>query len=86
LVLMGWIVEAVVCGQWLGWPWGVLLFVVAPPLAYVALRWGEIRHELFELAATRWLRTHRGRLVQSLIAQRQALAQQVIEAIQAVSA
>ena len=72
-VLVGWIIEAVVVGQVFGGGWGVLLFVVAPPLAYVALRWGEDWRNLRELVSSRWLRFRRGELVQSLMTQRQIL-------------
>jgi hypothetical protein len=81
-VLVGWILEAVTFGLWLGTLWGLLLFVVAPPLAYVALRWGEDWRQLRQLVSSSWLRWRRGELVQSLTAQRQTLAQQVMDGVQ----
>ena len=81
-VLVGWILEAVAIGLWLGRLWGLLLFVVAPSLAYIALRWGEDWRQLCQLVSSRWLRWRRGELIQSLTAQRQALAQQVMEVVQ----
>ena len=40
LVLLGWALAAIICGALFGALWGVLLFIAAPPLAYIALRWG----------------------------------------------
>jgi 1-acyl-sn-glycerol-3-phosphate acyltransferase len=85
LVLLGWVVEAVVCGFWLGPLWGVCLFLAAPPLAYIALRWGEDKARLQEIASYQWLRLRREELVQALIDQRRILARQVMAAIQVVS-
>lgn len=85
LVLLGWLIEAMLIGLWLGPWWGLLLLLVAPPAAYVALRWGETRVKLQELAAYDWLRLRSGDLVQALITQRQALARLVMEAVQTVS-
>jgi hypothetical protein len=82
LVLFGWIVEAVVCGLWAGPLWGLLLFLAAPPLAYIALRWGEDKAKLQEIAAYQWLRLQREDLVQALIDQRRTLAGQVMAVIQ----
>lgn len=85
-VLVGWIVEAMICGRLLGAFWGLLLFIVAPLLAYVALRWGETWRELYELASYEWLRLQHRDLVQALKARRQALARHVMEAVEAASA
>jgi hypothetical protein len=85
LVLLGWIIEAIIVGMWLGPWWGVLLFLIAPLCAYIALRWGETRVELQELASYNWLRLRYNDLARSLVAQRQALAEQVLDALQVVS-
>jgi 1-acyl-sn-glycerol-3-phosphate acyltransferase len=84
LILLAWIIEAILCGQWLGFGWGLGLFLLAPFLGYVALRWGENRSELQELAVSRRLRRRHPPLVQTLAAQRQALAQEILEAVQTV--
>ena len=81
-ILLGWIIEAIASGVWFGPLWGLLLFVVNPPLAYIALRWGEGWRQLRDIASYNWLRWQRGELVKSLVRQRQALAQQVMEAVQ----
>ena len=85
LVLLAWILEALVVGGWFGWQWGALLFLAAPPLAYIALRWGEGWRELRTVASARWLRLQRGQLVESLAVQRQALAQEVLDAVETVT-
>ena len=84
-VLLGWIIEAVVVGRWLGVEWGILLFAVAPPLSYLALRWGEVRHELSRSLTGNWLRLRQSTLTQTLLTQRRTLAQQVLEAVQGLS-
>ncbi len=83
-VLIAWMIEAIVVDQLFGGGWGVLLFVAAPPLAYIALRWGEDWRKLREVVSSRWLRLRRGELVQSLVAQRQILTQQVLDAVQEI--
>ena len=80
-VLIGWIVEAAVCGLLLGWMWGVVLFVVAPLLGYVALRWGEAWHRLRNALSYQRLRGRRSRLVELLAEQRQDLADDVRAAV-----
>ena len=85
LVLVGWIVEAVTVGVVFGAFWGVALFAVAPLLGYTALRWGEGRQALRELFSYQWLRRRRGGLVALLAARRQALACDVMDAVEAVS-
>lgn len=84
LVLVGWVIAAMVCGAWFGLPGGIGLFLAAPALAYIALRWGEWRVELHEVASYQSLRLQHAELVQALTAQRQALASQVMEAVQSV--
>jgi hypothetical protein len=84
LILLAWIIEAILCGQWLGFGGGLGLFLLAPFLGYVALRWGENRAELQELVVSKRLRLRHQPLVQSLAAQRQALAQAILEAVQIV--
>lgn len=84
-VLIGWIIEAVLVGTWFGGPWGVCAFAIAPPLAYIALRWGEDWRKLRELISSQWLRWRRGQLVQSLVEQRQKLAEQVLAVLKLVT-
>ena len=81
-VLLGWIVAAVICGMLFGALWGTVLFIVAPPLAYSALQWGEWWGELREVLASNWLRLRHRTLVQSLVERRRVLAEQVMEAVQ----
>ena len=86
LVLLGWIVAALICGALFGWAAGLLLFVLSPGLAYIALRWGEIWRELREVVGYNWLRLRHRPLVEQLIARRRALAAEVMEALEAVEA
>jgi 1-acyl-sn-glycerol-3-phosphate acyltransferase len=81
LVTLGWLIAAVICGMLFGALWGVLLLVIAPPLAYIALRWGESWHEFRETLADIWLILRHRTLVQKLVARRQALAEEVTEAL-----
>ncbi len=81
LVLVAWIIEAVVVGWIFGWLWCVALLMVAPLLAYIALRWGEAWQALRELLSYRWLRERRGGLVTMLAARRRALAREVKNAV-----
>ncbi len=93
-VFLGWLIAAFFAGWWLG-PnelgpnlgalWGLVLFAIAPPTAYLALRWGEESLKLRQLIACNWLRFRRGQLVESLVEQRHALAQQVLDALQIVT-
>jgi glycerol-3-phosphate O-acyltransferase / dihydroxyacetone phosphate acyltransferase len=84
LVLLGWIVWALIFGALFGWSAGLLLFVLSPALAYVALRWGEIWRELRDVVGYNWLHVRHRPLVEELIARRRALAAEVMEALQAV--
>jgi 1-acyl-sn-glycerol-3-phosphate acyltransferase len=84
LVLLGWLVAALICGALFGWAAGLIVFALAPLLAYIALRWGEIWHELREVAGYSWLYLRHRALVDQLIARRRALATEVLEALQAV--
>lgn len=84
-VLAGWIIEAVVVGFLFGPWWGGGVFVIAPVLAYTALRWGEGRRALRELASYQWLRERRGGLVALLADRRQTLARDVVQAVEAVA-
>jgi glycerol-3-phosphate O-acyltransferase/dihydroxyacetone phosphate acyltransferase len=86
LVALGWLLIAIVCGLLFSAGWGVALLVLAPPLAYVALRWGELWRELREAIADTWLIVRHRTLVHELIARRQALADQVSEAVRIASA
>jgi len=81
LVALGWLIAAVIGGILFGVVWGMLLLVIAPPLAYIALRWGESWHEFRETLSDIWLILRHRMLVQELVARRQALAEQVIEAL-----
>jgi 1-acyl-sn-glycerol-3-phosphate acyltransferase len=82
LVVLAWIVEAVVCGLLFGMVWAAVLLVLAPPISYIALRWGESWRELREVVAYTWLTLRHQTLVQQLAARRRALAARVTEAIQ----
>lgn len=84
-VLVGWLIETIGVGIWLGWGWSLLLLVSAPPLSYIALWWGEQRRELGALLARNWSRLRQQALTQALTARRQHLAQQVLEAVEVVS-
>lgn len=86
LVLLGWLVAAVVVGALAGAGWGVLLFALAPLLAYSALRWGEAYRELRHMIAYRWLRAQHHTLALQLRARRQALAAAVWDAVQRAEA
>jgi hypothetical protein len=85
-VLLGWIAAALICGALSGWAAGLLLFVLAPGLAYIALRWGEIWRELREVVGYNWLHLRHRALVEQLIARRRALAAEVMDALEAVEA
>ncbi|MEM7034286.1 MAG: lysophospholipid acyltransferase family protein [Chloroflexota bacterium] len=84
-VLLGWLIEAILFGLWLGPIWGILLFVTVPALAYTALRWGEGFNNLRTLISGDWLRLSRKRLSQSLKEQRRELAEQIMDAVQVTS-
>ena len=81
-VLLAWILEALAFGWWFGPLWSLWLFMAAPPLAYIALRWGEDWRQLHQVVSSSWLRWQRGELVQSLAVQRRRLAEQVMEAVE----
>jgi 1-acyl-sn-glycerol-3-phosphate acyltransferase len=85
LVLLGWIIAALICGALFGWVAGLLLLVLSPALAYIALRWGEIWRELREVVGYNWLHLRHRPLVEQLIARRRALAAEVMEALEATS-
>lgn len=82
MVLLGWVLAALLCGVLAGWVWGVLLLVVAPALAYAALRWGELWREFRDVLAYTWMVLRHGALVRELAARRRSLAEQVIQAVQ----
>ena len=84
-VLVGFVIELVGCGLWLGWGWALLLLLVGPPLAYIALRWGEQWRELRLLLAANWFRLRKSELTRQLTQQRQTLAHQVREVVQRAS-
>jgi glycerol-3-phosphate O-acyltransferase / dihydroxyacetone phosphate acyltransferase len=86
LVLIGWILAAVVIGIFLGTLAGVTTFAAAPLLAYSALRWGEIWRELRETLTYAWIRARHHTLTQQLIARRQALAAEILAAVQVAQA
>ena len=75
----------IVVGMVFGALWGVALFAMAPLLGYTALRWGEGRQALRELFSYQSFRRRRGGLVALLAARRQALARNVMDAVEAVS-
>lgn len=82
MVALGWVLAAVICGWLFGLGWGIGLLVCAPLLGYSALRWGELWSEFREAVAYTWLTIRHGTLVRELVARRQALAKQVLEAVQ----
>ncbi|HMB91834.1 MAG TPA: lysophospholipid acyltransferase family protein [Rhodothermales bacterium] len=84
-VLIGWVVEAVVCGLVFGWMWGILLLMGAPLLGYISLRWGEAWHRLRNALSYQRLRGRRSRLVELLAEQRQDLTDDVRAAVASVS-
>ena len=81
-VLIGWIIEAVLVGWWVDWGWGVLLFIAAPFLGYVALRWSELWRAWREVVSTWMVRWRRRHLVEALIARRQSLTKAVQAAVE----
>lgn len=84
LVLVGWIAAAVVVGLLVSGAAGLGLFVAAPGLAYVALRWGETWRGLREALRYSWLRTRHKTLTAELIERRTALAAQIHAAVREV--
>jgi 1-acyl-sn-glycerol-3-phosphate acyltransferase len=86
LVLLGWVLATILCGLLAGWAWGALLLLLAPALAYAALRWGELWREFREVLAYSWMVLRHGALVRELAARRQALAEQVMQAVQSAEA
>jgi hypothetical protein len=82
LVALGWMIWALIFGSLFGWAAGALLFALAPALAYIALRWGEIWRELRDAAGYNWLRLRHRALVEELIARRRALTAEVVEALE----
>lgn len=82
LVVLTWLIEAIIVGALYGPLWGLALLVIAPLLAYIALRWGEGWRELREAAGYAWLTTRHKKMVAELVARRRALAEQVAEAVQ----
>jgi hypothetical protein len=85
-VFVGWLLEAIAVGLWVGWGWSLLLLLLAPPLAYLALWWGEQRRELWGLFSGNIFRLQQNRLTQDLTTRRQRLAQQVLEVVEMVAA
>ncbi|KPV48650.1 hypothetical protein SE17_36915, partial [Kouleothrix aurantiaca] len=85
-LLLGWALAAILCGLLAGWAWGALLLLLAPALAYAALRWGELWREFREVLAYSWMVLRHGALVRELAARRQALAEQVMQAVQSAEA
>jgi len=81
LVLLAWLIEAILFSWWIGMGGSLLLLVIVPVLAYIALRWSEAWRELYEVASCQWLRWHNQTLAHSLMAERQRLAEQVMAVI-----
>jgi len=86
LVALGWVAIAAITGVVFGALWAMLLLAIAPPLAYIALRWGESWGEFREALSYTWLILRHRTLVQELVARRKALAEQVTEALRVVEA
>jgi len=85
LTLIAWILEARAISRRFGRVWGAILLIAALPLAYVALLWGENAIELRELIVGNWLSIKDRELADLLVAERRALAQEVLDAVQASS-
>jgi 1-acyl-sn-glycerol-3-phosphate acyltransferase len=81
LVALAWLIEAIVCGALLGPLWGIALLALAPPLSYIALRWGEGWRELREAAGYAWLTARHKKMVAELAERRRALTEQVAAAV-----
>jgi glycerol-3-phosphate O-acyltransferase / dihydroxyacetone phosphate acyltransferase len=82
LVLLGWLLAALLVGILLSTAAGLGTLAAAPLLAYCALRWGETWYELREALTYIWIRTRHHSLAQQLSVRRQALAAEIIEAVQ----
>ena len=81
-VLLCWILEAIAVGKRYGVLKGILILLINPPLAYIALHWGEAWHKVRDIASCKWLRWQNGTFTQSLVTQRQLLAKQVMDAME----
>ena len=84
LTLLAWIIEGVVVGSYFGFWWGVLLVLLALPLTYIALRWGEGLLALRELFKGKWIRMQWGGVAQLLQKERQELAEQILDSVEMV--
>ncbi|MBK9944505.1 MAG: lysophospholipid acyltransferase family protein [Kouleothrix sp.] len=82
LVCMGWLIAALICGGLFGAGWGLALLLLAAPLAYIALRWGELWYEFREALAYTWLTLRHATMVRELVARRHALAERVRQAVE----
>ncbi len=80
--LIAWSMEARFIAKKFGRRWGALLFVIALPLAYISLLWGEGVIELQRLIAGRWLNRTDQELADLLVAERHALAQEVLDVVE----
>lgn len=80
-VFLCWILEAIAVGKRYGVLKGILILLINPPLAYIALHWGEAWHKVRDIASCKWLRWQNGTFTQSLVTQRQLLAKQVMDAM-----
>ncbi len=80
--LIAWILEARFIAKKFGRKWGALLFAAALPLAYISLLWGEDVIELQRLIAGRWLTRTNRELADLLVAERHALAQEVLDVVE----
>ncbi len=82
LVLLGWLLAAIIVGVLASPLWGAALLLVAPGLAYIALRWGEGRAELRAALTYGWIRSRHTGLAQALAERRRAFAAAVVAALQ----
>lgn len=80
--LIAWILEARFIAKKFSRRWGALLFVAALPLAYISLLWGEGVIELQRLITGRWLNRTDQELADLLVAERHALAQEVLDVVE----
>ncbi len=81
LVASSFVIEAIICGVLWGVIWGILFLLAAPGLAYIALRWGESWDKVREVITGYWLYWRHRSLIKVLAAQRQALALEVMKAV-----
>lgn len=83
-VLLGWLIEAVLIGSWLGTVWGWLFLLIVPFCAYVGLLWGERAEALAELVGRHGRQLLRRGRVRRLARVREHLVQEILAAVKEV--